>query len=749
MNVSDDTPLDGSSPEDILADAYTRFKRCQDWEHDARENIRADMKFAEGDSRNNYQWPENITTERQGAMKPLLTNNMVRQHNLQIVNDARQNKPGIEIRATGDGATYDAAKVFEALVRHIEYQSDAQDAYDSATYHQVYGGIGYCRLITKYSDDDGFNQDLMIRRVDDPLSIYLDPDIKQYDGSDARFGVSFSDFDKREFARKYPAYKDTAIRPQFADVASDWVSADKVRVAEFYRKVDKSDWLFEVPPGIMPDKQDGGVVRGSDLPEEIVVAFKAAKFRSRRITKTVVEHFTIAGGDVIARTIWPGQYIPIARFVGEETVIDGKLDRKGHTRSMISAQQMHNFFYSAAVEHVALQNKSPYLADIRSIEGYEEYWRNSNTKNYAFLPYNGVDDNGTELPPPRREPAPEMAQAFIQGLNVSSQLIMDVSGQHQANLGEPSNEKSGVAIQQRQRQGDNATAHYIDHQAQAVRFLGRMIVDVIPKIYDTKRVFEILDPDGSRYKLQIDPAHPDAHEQKQNLEAPEYDPSAVAAVFNPSIGRYAVIADIGPSFATKRQDAFNAYSQLLAQNQELTKVAADLMFKNADFPGADELAQRLRRTIPPNLLSDDTGPPPAVQQLQQQLQAMQQHAQQVIGQADQETTQLKAENTRLKADISDRAARTAIEDYKAETARMAAVAQIDPTALIPIIREQVSQMLGQPALPVMQAHQVQDEMHAAAMDAATTQMQPPQPQDGQAAQPTPAAPGAQNQAGPA
>jgi len=738
MQANDDTPLDGSSTDDILTDAYTRFKRAQDWEQEARENIRSDMKFAEGDSRNNYQWPDNITTDRQAAMKPLLTNNMVRQHNLQIVNDARQNKPGIEIRATGSGATYDAAKVFEALVRHIEYQSDAQDAYDSATYHQVYGGIGYCRLITKYSDDDGFNQDLMIRRVDDPLSIYLDPDIKQYDGSDARFGFSFSDFDKREFARKYPAYKDTAIRPQFADVASDWVSADKVRVAEFYRKVDKSDRLFEVPPGIMPDKQDGGVVRGSDLPEEIVVAFKAAKFRSRLIKKTVVEHFTIAGGDVIARTIWPGQYIPIARFVGEETVIDGKLDRKGHTRSMISAQQMHNFFYSAAVEHVALQNKSPYLADIRSIEGYEEYWRNSNTKNYAFLPYNGVDDNGTELPPPRREPAPEMAQAFIQGLNVSSQLIMDVSGQHQANLGEPSNEKSGVAIQQRQRQGDNATAHYIDHQAQAVRFLGRMIVDVIPKIYDTERVFEILEPDGSRYKLKIDPAHSDAHEQKQNVEAPDYDPNAVAAVFNPSIGRYAVIADIGPSFATKRQDAFNAYSQLLAQNQELTKVAADLMFKNADFPGADELAQRLRRTIPPNLLSDDTGPPPAVQQLQQQLQAMQQHAQQVIGQADQETTQLKAENARLKADISDRAARTAIEDYKAETARMAAVAQIDPIALIPIIREQVSQMLGQPALPVMQAHQVQDEMHAAAMDAATTQMQPP-----------PAELGAQNQAGPA
>ena len=370
---------------------------------------------------------------------------------------------------------------------------------------------------------------------------------------------------------------------------------------------------------------------------------------------------------------------------------------------------MHNYFYSAAVEHVALQGKTPWVGPAEAFEGHEQYYENANKQNFAWLPYNGRDAEGQPVQRPERAQPPVMAQAFIQGLTISSTLIMDVSGQHQANLGEPSNEKSGVAIQQRQRQGDNATAHYIDHQAQAIRFTGRILVDLIPKVYDTKRVVQILNQDGTQQRVQIDPSADAAHQKVQDPEAKDYDPAAIAAIFNPNIGKYAVVADIGPSFATKRQDAFNAFSQIMQNNQEAMKIGGDLMWKNADFPGADDLAARWRRTVPPNLLSDD-GPPPEVQQLQQQLQLVQHHGSTLASQADQEIAALKAQ-------LATAASKLELEQYKAETARMAAVGSIDPAALVPLIREQVSQLLGTPALPVIQAHQAEDALHGQALAA--------------------------------
>ena len=700
MSHADDTPLDGTSDDDVLADLFLRAKQCQEREGTARQNMREDLQFAEGDSRNNAQWPDATLATRDQERRPALTNNLVRQHNLHVINESRQNKPGIEVRATGDGSTYESAKVFEGLCRYIEYSSNAQAAYDTATYYQVCAGRGWWRVLTEYADDKSFDLDIKIRRVPDPFSIYLDPDIQNYDGSDARFGIVFTDTDRRVFEAKNPGLDPVGLSSGL-DGSDVWVTKDHVREAEYYRKVDKPDFLTEMP--------DGKVVRDSDMPAGHVAAAKAAKLRRRKSTKTVIEVYKIAGRQIVSRTIWPGSYIPIVRCMGEETFIEGKLDIKGHTRAMISAQQMHNYFYSAAVEHVALQGKTPWVGAAAAFEGLETYYETANTTNLAFLPHNAFDDQGRPIARPERAQPPVMAQAFIQGLTISSTLIMDVSGQHQANLGEPSNEKSGVAIQQRQRQGDNATAHYIDHQAQAIRFTGRILIDLIPKVYDTKRVVEILNQDGSRQMVEIDPDADAAHQKMQNPEAPDYDPQAIASVFNPNVGKYSVVADIGPSFATKRQDAFNAFSQIMQSNPEAMKVGGDLMWKNADFPGADDLAARWRRTIPPNLLSDDGGSP-EVQKLQQQLQMLSQHGNAIAGQADQEIAALKAQ-------LADHATKEELDRYRAETDRMKVAGGIDPAALRPIIREMVSQLLQQPALPVIQAHAAEDTLHAQALAA--------------------------------
>jgi hypothetical protein len=481
--------------------------------------------------------------------------------------------------------------------------------------------------------------------------------------------------------------------------------------------------------------QDGTVVNDSEIPDELRDQVKAMIVKSREVAVPEIEWFKLAGDKVVDRETWLGKYIPIVPFIGEETVIEGVLDRKGHTRAQIDAQRIYNYWASAAVEQVALQTKTPYVARVDAITGREEQWSTANVKNWSVLVYNGVDEAGQPIPRPEREHPPEMAQAYVQGMTIARQDLMSVTGQYQAELGMPSNERSGIAIQQRQRQGDTATYHYIDNQAKAIRQVGRILLDLIPKIYDVRRVTMMLAEDGSESKVVVDPRAPEAHQQiapgpdgnpvalspaqaQQQTDDPELpDPTVI---FNPQVGTYDVEADVGPSYGTQRQEAANAFSQIMQQNPAAFQIVGDFWAANSDFPGADELADRLKRGLPPQY---KPGPDPQVQAVTQQAQQAQQHAQQLLQQADAEIARLKAQIAHDQEAAKDKSHELAIDDYKAETDRLKAVGAIDPMALQVIVRQMVSDMLQTDIVPALQGHAaLEGQLQGAAL--------PPQPMNG-------------------
>ena len=612
--------------EELLREAREQFRRVYDWEAKFRQAFINDVRFANGDSDNHWQWPEGLFSQRDGQDRPALTVNKTRQHVLQIVNDARQNKPQVRITPVSDEATKEAADVFEGVVRHIEYVSNAQTAYDTATEHQVQGGIGWWRVITDYEAADSFDQAIFIRRVKDPLSVYMDPDIQEADGSDARFAFVVDELPREEFEAKYPEYVDRVPQAGWAEIDGGWLDEDHVRVAEYYRRVEDADTLFLLP--------DGSTLRESDIEgEEARALVRQTAVRTRQVNWDRIEWVKIVGGLIVERNEWPGRYIPLVRVIGEEQVIEGRLERKGHVRALKDPQRIYNYWTSSAVESVALQSKTPYIAAAESIENYQHYWDTANTENHSVLPFNAMDDAGRQLPPPQRQDPPQMAQAYVQGIQISQQEMMMASGQYQPTMGQPApNEVSGRAIQLRQRQGDNATYHFIDHLSIAIRFTGRILIDLIPKVYDTPRVLRILQLDGSIDRVQLDPNAPQALTM---LQAPNQQQAGVAPtpqqlaaqsvirIFNPAVGQYEVQADVGPAYQTRREEAFNAFLQVVNTAPMLMNVVGDLLFKAADFPMAEELAERLQRMVPPQALG--TGPGPQEQALQQQLQAAQAH----------------------------------------------------------------------------------------------------------------------------
>lgn len=677
------TPAPPDNEEfEIISEVKKRFTQCEAWEANARLLFEYDYKFANADAHNKYQWDSDLVLARELDDKPCLTINKTQQHNLMIINDAKQNKPGVRIRPVGDEATFEGAQIYQELIYHIEYISNAENVYDDATKFQVDAGWGYWRVCTDYISDKTFDQEIYIRRIKDPRSVYLDPDINEMDGSDARYGIIFEDMPKDLYQEKYPEFKDVGSNSSIGNANNDaWITQNNVRIAEYYRKIEKAGKLvtwIDPQSGVQVLKKLKDLDQFEKLLYPQIKANKEVKeyyqFQERKVIDNQIEWLKIAGDRIIERGEWPGKYIPIVRLVGTETVIDGILDRKGHTRALINAQQIYNYNTSANVEYGALQTKSPWVAATAAIEGYEEYYKTANRVNHSYIPYNAIDEDGNPLPAPVRPAAPQASPAYVQQMQIAQNEMMMVTGQYQAQMGENENAKSGVAINARQRQGDRATYHFIDSLSIAVRFTGKILIDLIPKIYDTERIKKIIARDGTKMNVKIDPNFQGATKDTTDPSNPQMDAGHKIKefIFNPDFGMYDIQADTGPSFATQRMETSQILTQIAGSDKGFLQIGGDVLFKNLDFNGADTLADRYYKMLPPALKGE--APDPHIEQMmyaasdkiEQQGQLITQ-LQQKLDDRDKELT-IKAQT--LDLNLKRETSIQAREDYKAETDRV-------------------------------------------------------------------------------
>jgi len=708
----------GTEDDKIVVEAHKRFEYCEQWEAQARVNFEYDYKFANGDSVNMFQWDDWVVGDRMINERPCLTINKTMQHNLQIVNDGKQNKPGVKIAPVGDTASYEAAQIYMEICRHIEYVSNAENIYDNAMEFAVNGGFGYWRVTTEYVNDRSFDQDIIIKRVKDPRSVYLDPDINEIDGSDANFGFIVTNKPKDLYDAEYPDFKDVGGSDSFAGYTSSWINREHIRVAEYYRKINKKDHYIKFT---LPETQEEIEAYLSELDADAKSYFKALKasekqlpydqrsYMEREVVRGDIEWFKIAGNTIIDRGTWLGKYIPIVRVIGRETVIDGILDRVSHTRALLDPQRIYNINSSANVEYGALQSKSPITAPMSAIEGFEEYYKTANSVNHSFLPYNNYDEDGNKLDRPERMSPPQPGLAYVEQMKIAQNEMMMVSGQYQAQMGENENAKSGVAINARQRQGDRATYHWIDGLSIATRLTGKILIDLIPKVYTSKRIMQIEAKDGSIINLTVDPEAQQAFQKllPDGEQPTQSDPSIINIIFNPNVGHYAVQADNGPNYATRRQEAFNALTQIAAQNKEFMGIAGDILWRVADFPEAQLLAQRWRRVIPPNITGD--APNPQLTEAMQQASDKMEQQLAIIAKQQQELADkgrefdIKERELELKEKVAGHeavvdAVKEIREDFRALTDRVVALGNagpiITPDQVQPLIKQAVEEALA-------------------------------------------------------
>lgn len=655
---------DGNEPEaEILSTARTRLSMCIGAFADSREDELDDLRFAAGSPDNQWQWPSGVLGTRtsvQGSSinaRPCLTINKLPQHIRQVTNDQRQNRPSGKVIPADDKADVEVAEIFNGIVRHIEYMSDADVAYDTACENQVTYGEGYIRLLTEYCYEDSFDQDIRIGRIRNSFSVYMDPTIQDPCGSDAEFCFITEDLLKSEFERLYPdATPLSSIESQGIGDQSmgQWLTEDTVRIADYYY-IEHRQAKLNLYPGNM-SHFDGS-------PEDKQMKAMGLKpGRSRMVDRKTVKWCKTNGYEVLKSQDWAGKFIPVIRVVGNEYEVEGKLYVSGLVRNSKDAQRMYNYWCSQEAEMLALAPKAPFIGYGGQFEGYENQWKTANTTNWPYLEVNPnvTDGMGGTLPLPQRSLPPMAQTGLIQAKMGASDDIKSTTGQYDSSLGATSNERSGRAILAREKQGDTGTYHYVDNLSRAIRYCTRQMVDLIPKIYDTERIARIIGADGETDMARINPDQPEPVRKIQDQAG-----NTIAKIYNPGVGTYDVVVTTGPSYMTKRQESLDAMSQILQGNPNLWAVAGDLFVKNMDWPGAQEMADRFRKTIDPKLLADGDKPP-ELQAAEKQIEEMTAEMQQMHGLIQNVSKSMEAQELQVKQFDSQ------VKAYDAETKRISA-----------------------------------------------------------------------------
>lgn len=627
-------------PQDIHQRAKERYEDAKEAYRSQHERMREDLRFS--NPSDPQQWPQDVQDLRKGRV--CLTLDRTNQYIVQVVNDARKNKPGITTMPADSGADIDVAKRLDGIIRHIEYRSRAQIAYDTAIEHSARCGLGWIRVVPEIVRAETNQQEISIKRVHDPLSIVIDPDSTEPDGSDAMDGWAETLMSKRAFKAAFPKAKADSWESDTSGYG--WATEESVRVCEYQYVVETEANFFTVVDN-NGDEMDLSETDYWELVQKTgrkppVIA--TTKSKDRR-----VKWCKLSGVEVLEETDFPSKWIGFVPVIGFELFVDNKRFLCGLTRRMMDAQRSYNYERSALVEAVALQPKAPILTDAEAVAGHEEHWEALNKGSPAFLPYNSVNADGNQINAPQRLAPPTFPVAFAQGGQLALADIEGSIGMFQSNLGAPNNSSSGRQERERKEQGATATYHFMDNESRSIEHLGRIIVSMIPQVYDTKRQARILGLNGENSEVEIDPKGPAVRRDPQSKK--------IVAI-NPNVGSYDVRVQAGANYTTQRQEAADGLVEVLrGAPPEMAAVLIPQLVKLQDWPDSERVSRMLLALAPPQVQeianeSDDGGQEPIPPQVQAQMQQMQQQLQQMSQMMDageKELERLTAENEQMKA----------------------------------------------------------------------------------------------------
>lgn len=652
--------------QELLDEAKEAFEKCLEYYTPEYTRGREDLNFLMGD-----QWDEDIRSKRFSEGRPCLTENRLLVFAHQVVNDIRQSRPAIQVQPVDNNSDVETAKILKGIIRNIEVQSGADNVYDTAAWNSVSAGYGWMRVLTEYAGNDSFDKEIKLVRVPDFSSVMLDPSAQELDGSDAEYGFVSVDIDEEKFETMYPDVEKMDSKSK--NFSNGWCTEGTVRVVEYFYKEYETKTLVKLA--------DGTVVLKEEAPEGIEI------IDSRDVSIPSVKWCKFVGNAVLEKTEWEGQYIPLVPVYGEEVWQDGVRKSYSLVTQAKDPQKRYNYWLTAGTEIVALQPKSPYIGLVGQFKSTGSKWAKANNETFAYLEFDPVKmpDGSLYVNAPQRQSPPMGSPAMFQEMMAAADGIKSTLGIYDASLGAQGNETSGKAILARQSQGNNATFHFIDNLQTSIRHVGRILVDLIPKIYSGQKIVRIVGEDDSKNMVAINQA---SVKEKNGDYLPLNGPRPADAFFDLNNGKYDVVASVGPSYASKRIETANILQSIIQAAPETFQIFGDIFLKNLDIAESDVMVERLRKMNP--AMNDDANPEQAqLAQAGQAMEAMQAQLAQMDAalkqKREKDTAETEAEIQKMQAETEKlRAEATKIQTEVAAT--MGQMGSVTPQQLEEIVR---------------------------------------------------------------
>lgn len=603
----------GFDPDEVIADAKNFLELCNAAYGSNRTEELDDLRFLAGE-----HWPAQIKRERELDGRPCLTVNKLPTFLHQVTNDQRQNVPGIKVSPVGNGADVKGAEIRQGIIRHIEYSTNADVCYDTAVNSAASIGEGYFRLVTDFCRPDSFDQDIKFKRIRNAFTVYPDPLSEEPDGSDQKRAMISAKTTRKDFEREHPGKDGTS---QGFDLGigdptnKDWIGQEFIREAEFYR--------IEERPAVLVELTNGETGYEDDLlamPPGVSIKRKRQSSRPRTML------YKLTAVDVLEATEIKCRWIPLFPVYGDEIDLDGKVIRSGLIRNAKDPSKMYDFWMTSATEEVALRPKTPYIGAEGQFEGYEDEWNQANVRSFPYMEYKPVTLDGNLAPPPQRQPMADIPNGMLTMAMHANDNIKATTGLFDSSLGARGTATSGIQERAQQRQGDVANFHYTDNLNRTVKHVGRCLLDMIPNYIDAPRAVQMMGEDGKITSVDVNqpapgdinaaPTAPGTIGALAQASGPSSLDLSVAKTLNDmKSGDYAATVRAGPSYDTLRQEAATSMVEWGKAWPKLMDIAGDKMIRAQDWPGADEIADRVEKTIPAELRDDeeDGDAPPMVQ----------------------------------------------------------------------------------------------------------------------------------------
>ena len=642
-----------SEARELLKKVKERFSVMAEFDYENRKAAMEDLKFINIPGE---QWEQSMKQER--GERPCMEFNKVRISCKRVINDMRANRPGAKVRAVESGDP-DVAEINEGLIRNIAEISDLDTIVDYEAEYQVGAGMAAWRVVTDYTADDAFNQDIMIEAFRNPFTVYADPQARDLLKRDARDWCITEKIAHTSFEERWPDAEVVEFSGESSDEfddESDWTTESTVRICEYWYKkpIKKEIWEVVFAPDLDPQTQQPlgePKIMIVDSTSDEAQGIDPQQIKRRRTINTSKICWVICSGDrILEQGEWAGRMFPFVMVYGEYAWIDGKPYWWGLTRFAKDAQRAYNIDRTVMLETIAQAPKTYFWATAKQAEGHLKEWAQAHKKNYPYMLY---EPDERAPGPPMRVGGAEVPIALIQSTQMSSDEIKAVTGIFDASMGQSGNETSGRAIFARQQQGEIATFNFQDNMSKGIQRTYEIILDLIPEIYDTERELRVLGSDGAEDYMKVN----------QVVLNPET--KRMVKVNDLSQGKYDVTVTTGPSFSTLRQEAAEIYTAFAQQFPEIMGVAGDLVMKSMDLPYADDIAKRLESLLPPQIqeqLNSDKELPPEVQQAMAQVQ----QAMQMVEQRGQELAMAEEELKKTQTAAKDEAHQTKLNQKEVE-----------------------------------------------------------------------------------